>query len=379
MIQGHLYARNPFGDPVDDPYLINDTYDNLTMSTIINGGYERVTLNIPRDVQEMWDWYQNRLGYLVTFNDETTDEVFRGIIWSINLDLGGETNVRVTLDDLYNRVAVDYDRQILGFPERAYRDRTPIVEDTDSQDEFGIKEIRVTGGPMDDGIAANRADVFLAERAWPRPKPKWSIPINDPNINMTVDVLGLWVTLGYRLVFEPIISTASVNDTIADFIVGGMGVWYNQFCSRDPHFINGNDVTQVTTYGVDDYSVKDYFNMLVDLGNDPAVNYNRMYIAVWQDGKVHVDQIPVANHPDTEPTWYFSHHDGKLYDTMGCERSLHKVRAADVVDVMDVPYDDSQFVVGRTRYSTDGNKITMTPFGGGDDIESMISTVAAER
>jgi len=158
-----------------------------------------------------------------------------------------------------------------------------------------------------------------------------------------------------------------------------MGMWYNQFCSRDVYFINGNPVTQVTTYGVDDYSIKDYLEMLVGLGNDPAVNFNRMYIAVWEEGRVYVDQIPVANDPATVPTWYFSHHEGKVYDTMGCERPLHRVRAGDVVDILDVPYDDSQFVVGRTQFDVGSGQLTMTPFGGGDDIETMISTVAPER
>lgn len=387
MIQGHLFNRNPFGDPVDDPYLINDTYDNLTLSTIINGGFEKVTLTIPRSVQEMWDWYQNRLGYLVVFNDETTDEVFRGLIWAITLDLGGGATVKRSLANLYNRVAVDYDRQILGQPERAYRDRTPIVEDLASQAEFGIKEIRVTGGPMDDIIAVNRSNVFLAEHAWPRhPQPNWTIPINDPNISMTVDILGLWVTFGYRIYEQIAISTPTIRTLIRAIVSGTLpplpppiGGYYSPFASHDTHFINGNNATLATVHSFGGYTCKDFLEMLVGLGNDPAVNFNRMYIAVWEEDRVYVDQIPVANDPATVPTWYFSHHEGKVYDTMGCERPLHRVRAADVVEILDVPYDDSQFVAGRTQFETETGQLTMTPFGGGDDIETMISTVAPER
>jgi hypothetical protein len=161
-----------------------------------DGGYlsANFTVKVPQKVID--EWLENGLGRDIVVYSGETEVVFEGFVNRIMFGIGALSANRGPLFDIANRVSVTYTPifdPLADPPITGAATETPIAEDSDSQDRYGILEKIVSGGQLvDDGTtdeAEEIRDMYLAE---------YKLPYTDESINlgqmteptMTVECLG---------------------------------------------------------------------------------------------------------------------------------------------------------------------------------------------
>jgi hypothetical protein len=131
----------------------------------------------------------------VTVYADNTNPVWWGYVREITLYFG-QLKLLVTLDQLFNRVKVQY--SFLS-PDNHLADQseTVWVEDLGSQTLFGTKEIILHRSKIDDDFAENLADTFLDGHAWPETEFSQS-HLEDPTAHAVVKCSGWFDTLEWK-------------------------------------------------------------------------------------------------------------------------------------------------------------------------------------
>ena len=394
MIKTVLYDK-PFPATVAAPYQgvstafradISDQWDSVAFSTRVQGGYERLTMNINEDLDEMWRWYLERLGNHISVYDEYTDTMYEGIVWDIRLNWVGGNSYGISLGEMYNYVRVRYSQKIAGSVDRNHTPTNVGVTDADSIAIWGVKETIETPGDMEDTVATNYANTMIGERAWPEPKPNLSIPGMGSNPSLTVSCLGYWATLNYRMFFDTTEAVVMTNTQIMNLVDG---TWndaaINLWCSLlnpSNFYINGTNLNQ-TQHVENELTVQ---RRMLDLIEPGDTTFNRYFIGVWNDRILHIYPLPThgrdgytASGDRRSHQWYIDIGKGKLYDTMMAEWPVHRLKAGDMCTVLDVPLAKNQFIVGRTNFSTMNSTMTIQPYVGGRTSEQMLAQVALQE
>lgn len=389
MIQTVLFNR-PWPATAAAPYQVatpafrqdvSDQWDSLTLSTAVPGGYKELNLTINEDLDEMWRWYLERLGNHIEAYDETTDTVFEGIVWDIELNWVGGNSYGISLGDLYNRVRVRYSEKDVASVDRDHAPTTPAVNDTASQANWGIKECLETEGDMEATTAVNLSNRYLLERAWPEPQPNISIPGMGSNPSLQVSALGYWATLNYRLHTDVTEAAVLASTQISSLVNGtynpGGGELYCQFLNPSIAYINGTNLTQ-TRHSDNNLPVQ---RRMLDLIKPGDTSYNRYFIGCWNDRTLHVYPLPghSRNGYNLTPKWKIDIGKGKLYDVMGAEWPVHRVRAGELCEVIDVPFSKNLMIAGATSFSTANSVMSLQPYYKGHGTQEIVAQIALEN
>lgn len=213
---------------------------NLQKEERAEGGYYRASFNLRGGHTFLQDFMRNGLGRDVKIYSPNGIQVWEGYINELAYDQGAAVS-RWSLDDMANRVWVRY-RTTGG----STTVRSTALNDTDSQDRFGIKEFVLSGGELEDSdIADQVAQQYLNLHSWPSPSP---VQVNlgkelssEPNLSVKCE--GYVSTLNW-CVYNQTSSTdtqgtsAQVTDITGDSDVG-------QFIKATDIDANGTLVTKV--------------------------------------------------------------------------------------------------------------------------------------
>jgi hypothetical protein len=151
----------------NDLHLYVDTYEHEHTSL---GGYyaARLTLRLPQDRAE--DWLDQGVGRHIEVRSFDQRRVWAGFVNKVTLGLGSLSVERGPLTDIANRVGVIYAEildatvtpQVVGS-----RQSTTLVQDTESQERYGIIEKTLSGGTCTSDDAERYRDTYLNENAQP--------------------------------------------------------------------------------------------------------------------------------------------------------------------------------------------------------------------
>jgi hypothetical protein len=118
--------------------------------------------------------------------------VWWGFVHDVALNLGG-VSVGVSMEKLANRIAVAYELAVVGST-TGERATTAQTNDTDSQAEYGIKELLATSTASTATAATTYRDRLLDALATP---PK-TLGMGDGSLGVTLECKGWWETFGWR-------------------------------------------------------------------------------------------------------------------------------------------------------------------------------------
>jgi len=171
-----------------------DQVSSFRMEKRAVGGYWSASAAASLRQDEVEDWIERGLGRHVQVQDEALDVVWEGFVNTIEARMGRLTFTLGPLMDIANRVQVVYSTvdNTVSPPILGIRARLPLpVDDAASQAAFGvITKILSTGGSTA-GEAAQNANAYLAEHAWPATGRRSTL-LGGAAASLSIEMLGYW-------------------------------------------------------------------------------------------------------------------------------------------------------------------------------------------
>lgn len=237
------------------------------------GGFWSCSFQLHARETILKDLFERGLGRHVEVWGDGLQQDFEGYIHELVYNLPPDQFV-VTLEDMTNRMRLrsDYDND--GITER-----TTLQEDADSQAQFGIKELIVSGGDVASQTVANQAAAsFLALRSFPRPEARIG-GASGSRPFMEVFCRGYISTLEWRLYNQTAIKLTQAASLQLGLILDASAPFIK---SRD---IDANG-TEVAQFADSDRTALDLCQGIANLGD---ANSNRWLFYVT--GKTAVEAV----------------------------------------------------------------------------------------
>jgi hypothetical protein len=153
------------------------------------GGYDQAEISV-RGAAESLHEILNLIGWQATVRNEHGSIVWEGHVHEVELSLGGIA-VTLSLEEVYNRVAVTY--VTYAADGSATQGQTSWLDDTKSQDVYGVKELLVSfEGTVTD--AERLRSKTLVEKRHPLPQ----VRSERGEVGATLYCLGPWHRLGWQ-------------------------------------------------------------------------------------------------------------------------------------------------------------------------------------
>jgi hypothetical protein len=167
------------------------------------GGFKDCSFSFATDTDGLNRWYDDALGAHVVVKDEGGVAVWEGRVNRVTMTYGALSVTRGPLQDVANRVSVIY--QLLDTdskpPEGQERKRTLVVNNTTSQDRFGICEQVLSAGTTTLVLANQVRDMHLQTYAWPQVPKQLSLGGGgSPTVRMECLGYASWMNYTYRQV-----------------------------------------------------------------------------------------------------------------------------------------------------------------------------------
>jgi len=157
------------------------------LSWVDIGGPDRATLRLRAEVGALRTGLVDLLRCPVVVTDEAGMAVWWGCVWDVRAGLW-----RASLDDLANRLAVRFERDVPGREWQPETAQTDWADDSYSQALWGVKALRESIGLATDAQAIMVRDALLAERAQVREKVTALVE------GVVIEARGWWHTLEWN-------------------------------------------------------------------------------------------------------------------------------------------------------------------------------------
>lgn len=191
--------------------------DSWSQNITNQDGFQRGTCTLSGDRSYLRDWFEKGLGRLWRYETESGDTIWEGMVWALRLVDEGWEQSR-SFDTFANRIRAVYDSRITG--ERLHAPSySGWSEDTDSQEQFGIKENIITVGEAEATQALGYVDLQLKKLAWPgRSKTK----TEASGTSLTIELRGFMETLAWRI-YNDLTSGLEDSSVMVNTIVTAVG------------------------------------------------------------------------------------------------------------------------------------------------------------
>jgi len=240
----------------------------------VNNGYFRARFVIKDDVLELERW-MDRIGYHVEVSGSGLDLIWEGFVNRIALNIGPVSFTRGPLTDVGNKVAVVYSELDTTADEPVFgmRQKSPYVEDSTSQDTYGVIEKIISVGGARPVNARQVRDTWLTENAEPMTTQEFNNQAHaEPSV--TVECVGYWWFLK-AFTWNQIANsgTRGISDQVQDVLAG------------DPNGLFSTDYSQIesNTLAIKRYTDEDNtaWDWLIGLVAHGDVNDNRYIFGIY--------------------------------------------------------------------------------------------------
>jgi hypothetical protein len=195
--------------------LVPDRYDH-TISAF--GGYDSATITIACTRTEAEDWLETGLMRHVVAYASALDVIWEGFVDEVRVNMGPLTVTYGPLLNMANRVYVTYAPTVEGTYYSVYgsTDVLTRMDDTDSQDRFGIFATVVSGGSLNEANATYLQGKTLETRRWPKLTQSWNTG-GSQAVTVTLNCKGYMHLLNYPYVTAvPYLdATSTIIDVLA--------------------------------------------------------------------------------------------------------------------------------------------------------------------
>jgi hypothetical protein len=175
------------------------------------GGPKEASLTVFGPAKRLWELLE-WLRYPMEIRTFRSERFWWGYVHEATVR-EGSTEVGMSLDDMYNRVRVEYSYIPTGSNEVGERKLTDWVQDDESVDLYGRKELIHSTDGATDALALARRAAVLGARKYPQglfDHVGWGMPggtVGDSgaeaSMSATLKLRGWWKTLGWRYASTP--------------------------------------------------------------------------------------------------------------------------------------------------------------------------------
>jgi len=158
------------------------------------GGPKRATIKVTGEENDLWELVE-RLRCPVVIYSDLGDAPWWGFVADIQLRVGA-WDVGVTIDSMFNYIAVAYAYTPEGESQSGERRTTAWGSDADSLAEYGQRELLQSVSASSDEHALAARDMILAQKKYPIPTIKQATA--SPAAGATLNCRGWYDTLGWR-------------------------------------------------------------------------------------------------------------------------------------------------------------------------------------
>lgn len=221
-----LFERSFSGNAI-----LNDlNFDVNSMSWNKIGGTEAASVTAYGGTMDLWQLL-NRLRCPVTIFDDHAKAIWWGYVAEVDVRVGTQ-EVRASLAEMSNRVAVAYSYIAPGSQDVGARQTTAWAEDAGSIAEFGYKELLSSQGGMSVAAAEARRAAIVAARRYPQaatvsgfgsPRGRVVDSGAQNSASATLHLQGWWKTLNWRY------ASVASGDAVTTAQISSLMTSYGQF------------------------------------------------------------------------------------------------------------------------------------------------------
>lgn len=309
--------------------------DSCQFNTSLPGLYGGCSLDVGMGFVRAMDMFKKYVGVRLVISLDNGKVVWDGLVWSMEIDLGGYTIGPRDLGSVWNYVVVEY-TDLLNASTYSL---SPFASDLPSQVTYGIKEQAVSIGGATSSAAAKAVQRYIDDHSQPFTSGSLSIPISGNGVTLKINGTGWWATTHYRKFQSIITTTATVQARIKEIVnqtvlpsLPAASV-YLQFFSTDTGLIEGTDlVIARATFHVD--SIGNYLARIVSLGDNANDTW---YIGADSStiNELTLPKIKVWKRP-SYPNFFIETSSGKVHRADGSIAHPAEVRAGDYVQITDL-------------------------------------------
>lgn len=201
---------------------LDNNITNYSHELSANGGFDRMTVSLADDRLSLDDWIEQGVGRHIEVYNSAGVVVWEGFINVVRGSIGAHTIEVGPLLEVGNRVMVSYAPVDYNLSPPAVGDTTvtPVVENTRSQERFGIIEKVINGGRVTDDEAENIRDTFLAENAYLSTSSTLSFGGSGGDPTVTLECLGYWYWLNSYVFNDGTSGAIQADDRLLEILTG---------------------------------------------------------------------------------------------------------------------------------------------------------------
>lgn len=189
----------------------------LDRGRVADWSFGRLRFNMAGSRPELEEFFEYALGRDVKVHNDRNGVDYEGFILSLDLNTGVH-KLKKSLHHIFNRAWARYDAT--GGVDQTQR--STVLNDTSSQDRFGIIE-RIVGGGQQSGLVAidqgvkNKLEWFT----WPKVNPDFGAGSGDPNIQIVA--VGYGHTLKWRVYNQTVLVGDANLSVVASAVITACG------------------------------------------------------------------------------------------------------------------------------------------------------------
>lgn len=253
-------------------------------------GFESCQATYVTTLEDALSWFASGLMRTIIVSGPEVGKIWEGFVSGIELRVGGETR-SVSLDTMANRVKCKYTTSS-DTPAT-----TSAVNDTTSQNMYGIKDLVVSLGQTTATAAANLATRVLGLYKQPRPSGSISVATGAPgDVLLTIIGAGWYSTLGW-VVTSRTSTTVTSTTTQVGALIGtsapGIGAT-NAFLSIEDDFIVSSGISD-TEFIEADTPYREKIEALLSQGDSAG---NALAWGVYE-GRIMIVEVAADSAPST--------------------------------------------------------------------------------
>lgn len=275
--------------------------ESYTHVIAVDGGFKSASLSFNAHSYEIDEWLESGLGRQVEIFGPGGQIIWQGVVNEISAVIGTLNVVRGPMMNIANRVSVVYTPYIditVDPPTTGTATETVIVEDSESQEKYGIQEAVVNGGTLVDdttycGVGCtpdNEAeavrDAYLQENKYPETKE--SINIESTSVpKITINCVG-WVEFLNKYVYN---NDEALSVQIPTKLRNILAADPNNIFSTNYDYIEDSAALLWLVNSYEDQNKMAWAIIQEELALGDA-NDNRTIFGIYEDRLAHFSAIP---------------------------------------------------------------------------------------
>ena len=345
---------------------------NWSHKITATNGFDSAIFDLVLSNDEMEQFFDDGLGRMVTrYSEDGNTVIWQGYINSMTLTQPGSRS-GLSLDNMFNLVGVKYTQINSGLnPPGESSERTTKVQDTDSQDKYGIKQI--TYSPpvekLKQTVAEQMRDTFLEQYREPRRSASVVTRASEPRLH--IKCKGYKHTLSW-IIYRQVVGTGDKN---ANLIIADMLSYGGQFINSSELDTN---TSQVHKYYNDAFTILELVDNIAGLGDSS----DNRWVAYVKENRTFVYELA------STAIKYFrrlSDPTQSIYDAMGRKVPYWEIQPNAWIKTTDIqPFivdptalqDNPQLMyIESVDWSENNNSLSMTG-SRGDAVGMLVAKIA---